>query len=41
MWMPASEHDILAAIEAGDLVETANFDAKESLSAKGKSKTSP
>jgi len=38
MWVPATEHEILAAIEAKDLVETASFDAKASLPAKGKSK---
>lgn len=38
MWMPATEQEVLAAIEAGDLVETASFDAKASLPAKGKSK---
>lgn len=38
MWMPAAEQEVLAAIEAGDLVETASFDAKASLPAKGKSK---
>jgi hypothetical protein len=36
--MPSTEQEILAAIEAGDLVETASFDAKRSLPAKGKSK---
>lgn len=36
--MPATEQEILAAIEAGDLVETASFDAKSALPAKGKSK---
>lgn len=38
MWMPASEQEILAAINAGDLVETASFDAKGALPAKGKAK---
>ena len=38
MWMPTSERDILAAIEAGGLIETASFDAKVALPAKGKSK---
>ena len=38
MWIPKSEGEILAAIEAGDLIETANFDAKAALPAKGKSK---
>ena len=38
MWMPVTEQEILAAIEAGELLETASFDAKASLPAKGKSK---
>lgn len=38
MWIPESEEKILAAIEAGDLIETANFDVKAALPAKGKSK---
>lgn len=38
MWQPTSESEILAAIEAGDLVETATFDVKRELPAKGKSK---
>jgi hypothetical protein len=38
MWIPETEQEILAAIEAGDLIETASFDAKEALPAKGKSK---
>lgn len=38
MWMPASEQEILAAIDAGDLVETSTFDAKQALPGKGKSK---
>lgn len=38
MWIPESEGEILAAIKAGDLTETANFDAKAALPAKGKSK---
>ncbi len=38
MWVPKSEKDILSAIAAGDLVETANFDAKAKLPGKGKSK---
>ena len=38
MWIPRSEQEILAAIEAGDLMETAAFDAKTILPAKGKSK---
>jgi hypothetical protein len=38
MWIPESEQEILTAIDAGDLVETASFDAKLSLPDKGKSK---
>jgi hypothetical protein len=38
MWMPASEREILAAVEAGDFIETASFDANAALPAKGKSK---
>jgi hypothetical protein len=38
MWIPESEQEISAAIEAGDLVETSSFDAKRSLPTKGKSK---
>lgn len=38
MWQPASETEILAAIEAEDMGETATFDAKVALPAKGKSK---
>ncbi len=38
MWLPASESEILVAIEAGDVVETATFDAKRELPGKGKSK---
>jgi Schlafen, AlbA_2 len=38
VWIPRTEQAILAAIETGDLVETANFDAKEALPTKGKSK---
>jgi hypothetical protein len=38
MWIPETEREILAAIEAGDLLETASFDAKEALPDKGKSK---
>ena len=38
MWVPKSEKDILSAIAAGDLVETASFDAKLALPGKGKSK---
>jgi hypothetical protein len=37
MWIPATEQEILAAIEAGDLIETTSFDAKETLPTKGKS----
>jgi hypothetical protein len=36
MWIPTTEQEILAAIETGDLVETASFDAKSQLPAKGK-----
>ncbi len=38
MWIPKTEEEILAAIEAGDLAETATFDAKAMLPARGKSK---
>ncbi len=38
MWIPESEGEILAAIEAGALTEIATFDAKATLPAKGKSK---
>ena len=38
MWIPETEQEILVAIEAEDLIETASFDAKEALPAKGKSK---
>jgi hypothetical protein len=38
MWIPQAEREILAAIKAGYLVETATFDAKAALPAKGKSK---
>jgi hypothetical protein len=38
VWIPRSEQEILAAIDAGDLTETATFDAKAALPAKGKSK---
>jgi hypothetical protein len=38
VWIPKSEGEILAAIEAGNLTETATFDAKASLPAKGKSR---
>ena len=38
MWIPESEGEILASIEAGGLIETATFDAKVSLPTKGKSK---
>jgi hypothetical protein len=38
VWIPRSEQEIMAAIEAGSLVETATFDAKQALPAKGKSK---
>jgi hypothetical protein len=36
MWIPTSEQEILLAIDTGDLIETATFDAKASLPAKGK-----
>jgi hypothetical protein len=36
--MPASEQEILAALEAGSLIENATFDAKAALPDKGKSK---
>jgi schlafen family protein len=36
--MPASEQEILEAIEAGNLIENATFDAKAALPEKGKSK---
>jgi hypothetical protein len=38
VWTPKSEQDILSAIAAGDLSETANFDGKSALPGKGKSK---
>jgi hypothetical protein len=38
MWIPKSEEEILAAIESGDLSETAIFDAKMALPARGRSK---
>jgi hypothetical protein len=38
VWIPKSEREILAAIEAGDLNETSSFDAKEALPMHGKSK---
>lgn len=38
MWVPKSEQDILSVIEAGELVETANFDAKSALPGRGKNK---
>ena len=38
MWTPTSEQDILSAVDAGDLIETATFDAKASLPTKDKSK---
>jgi hypothetical protein len=38
MWIYKTEQEILAAIDVGDLIETASFDAKEALPAKGKSK---
>lgn len=36
MWIPTSEQDILSVINAGDLVETATFDAKATLPTRGK-----
>jgi predicted HTH transcriptional regulator len=36
--MPRSEQDILSAVDTGDLIETATFDAKSALPGKGKSK---
>ena len=36
MWIPATEADILARLEAGDLEETATFDAKEEVSSSSK-----
>ncbi len=38
MWVPKSEREILAAIEAGDLSETSSFDVKAALPMQGKSK---
>lgn len=38
MWIPQSEKEIKAAIEAGDLTETAIFDAKATLPGQGRSK---
>ena len=38
MWIPTLVQEILSVIDAGDLIETATFDAKASLPAKGKSK---
>jgi hypothetical protein len=38
VWRPTSEQEILAAIEAGNLIETTTFDAKAALPLKGKSK---
>jgi hypothetical protein len=38
LWIPTSEREILAAIEVGGLIETASFDAKVALPAKGRSK---
>jgi hypothetical protein len=36
MWIPKSEQEILAAIEAGGLTESATFDAKAALPTKGR-----
>lgn len=38
VWIPETEREILAAAEAGDLAETATFDAKAALPAQGKSR---
>lgn len=38
MWIPKSEREILAAIEAGDVNETSSFDVKAALPMQGKSK---
>jgi hypothetical protein len=38
VWIPRSEGDILAAIQAGNLIENATFDAKMALPEKGKAK---
>jgi hypothetical protein len=38
VWIPKSEGEIIAAIEAGNLIENATFDAKVALPDKGKSK---
>ena len=38
MWIPESEQEILAAIDTGDVSETANFDGKSALPGKGKGK---
>lgn len=38
MWIPRTERDILSAIQAGNLIENATFDAKMALPDKGKSK---
>jgi hypothetical protein len=38
MWTPSTEQEILTATDHGGLVETASFDAKSLLPAKGKSK---
>ena len=38
MWIPRTERDIVSAIEAGNLIENATFDAKMGLPDKGKSK---
>jgi len=41
MWIPQTEREIRTAIKTGYLVETATFDAKAALPAKGKSKELP
>jgi hypothetical protein len=38
MWRPASEQEIVAAIEAGRLIENASFDAKAALPTQNRSK---
>ncbi len=38
MWIPKDENEIIEAIKAGDLVETATLDAKKALPEQGKSK---
>ncbi len=38
MWVPRSEGELIKAIEVGDLIETATFDAKAALPTRGRSK---